>query len=266
MRSPCAGPKLPWAVWTATLLLVLLWAAASAPLKVVLQLSTQKSNKDKDENIFKNTVDKLANLPNPLSCHANDGFDIAGDAAFNWGITFHVKHAGECCAACAKHQTFCADPKNLGKVFWETKQLPDGPTQKQPPPVKAACHRGALCNAWVFCPGDPTGPATDRCFSYTIHNHSQGECWLKHEANLSHPVAHGPLFPKAMVAASRKDWPWPVEPSVWPWPTPGRRVTWQSGIVAPRKERTWVGTRLPIWHHLFCKKFDCGSETRADAV
>ena len=30
----------------------------------------------------------------------------------------------------------------------------------------------------VFCPGsDDTVGANDRCFSYTIHNHSQGECW-----------------------------------------------------------------------------------------
>ena len=97
-----------------------------------------------------------------------------------------------------------------------------------------------VCNAWVYCAGsdDPSERAfADRCFSYTIHNHTRGECWLKHEANESHPIAHGPTLPLRMRRAPRADWPWAVNPNVWPWDVPEK--------VRPHRTRTRTRTLSP---------------------
>ena len=123
---------------------------------------------------------------------------------------------------------------------------------------------------------------------YTIHNHTKGECWLKHEANESHPIAYGPTLPLRMRNAPRPDWPWAVNANVWPWAVP-ERVSWQAsllarlehappracasmcilsrvwhvhgmcmacvqaGILAKRGTPVWKGMRLPDWHGKFCK-------------
>ena len=115
-----------------------------------------------------------------------------------------------------------------------------------------------MCNAWVFCPGsDDTPGANDRCFSYTIHNHTKGECWLKHESNSSHPIAAGPTLPLRMRRAARRDWPWAVATDVWPWDVP-EKIAWQAGLLATPAAPVWRGTRLPDWHDKFCSKHGCG--------
>ena len=196
-------------------------------------------------------VDRAAALPydEGLSCHARDGYDLAGDAAFVWGLTFHVASAAECCAACAAHRRACAGGRARGRTFWDASQ-----PRARVPRAAAKCSADARgCNAWVYCPGSPgLAGAEDRCFSYTIHNHSAGECWLKHEPREAEPIAHGPELPAAMVAAPRKAWPWAVDPRVWPWEPP-RRVAWQSGILAPRGARVWQRTVKPDWHDKFCR-------------
>ena len=135
---------------------------------------------------FTSAVDTGAALPvkENLSCHARDGFDISGDAAFVWGLSFHVKSASQCCRACAQHQRLCGKgEESQGKVFTE-----DG--------RKCTSRRSRTCNAWVFCGGP-------RCFSYDVHNHTFGECWLKHESNEPRPIAVGPTLPLAMRTAPR---------------------------------------------------------------
>ena len=183
-----------------------------------------------------------------LSCHARQGYDIAGDAAYVWGLAFNVASAAECCAACATQRHVCARPANRGKPFWRASRREK---------TQGRCSGSGVCNAWVFCPGSPEAAGfEDRCFSYTIHNHTKGECWLKHEANESYPIAAGPTLPVRMRRAARKDWPWAVATNVWPWEVP-EKVPWQAGIVARREAPVWKGTRKPDWHHKFCNKHGC---------
>ena len=99
-----------------------------------------------------------------FSCHARDGYDIAGDAAYVWGLAFNVGSAAECCQACAAHRSVCADSAAArGKPFWRASRRER---------TQARCSGApGLCNAWVYCAGtpDPRNPElAERCFSYTI--------------------------------------------------------------------------------------------------
>ena len=92
------------------------------------------------------------------SCHARDGFDVSGDAAFVWGLSFHVRSAADCCRACSAHQKVCGrgtDSRN--RPFWNS-----------PETGERRCSGRGMCNAWVFCGGK-------QCFSYDVHNHTRGE-------------------------------------------------------------------------------------------
>ena len=179
-----------------------------------------------------------------LSCHARENSDLAGDAAYVWGLAFNVASAAECCAACASQRQLCGQPGSRGKPFWRASQREH---------TQGRCSGApGVCNAWVFCPGsDDTRGAEDRCFSYTIHNHSKGECWLKHESNESYPIAAGPTLPLRMRQAPRRDWPWAVAVNVWPWEVP-EKIAWQAGLLATKGAPVWRSTRLPDWHHKFC--------------
>ena len=195
------------------------------------------------------TAHSLTESLSGLSCHAREGFDIAGDAAYVWGLAFNVESAAECCAACAAQRAICGQTNARGKPFWRAsrRERTQGRCSGAP----------GVCNSWVFCPGsDDTPGANDRCFSYTIHNHTKGECWLKHEANMSHPIAAGPTLPLRMRRAARRDWPWAVAENVWPWQVP-EKIAWQAGLLAPKSSPVWQGTRLPDWHHKFCNKHGC---------
>lgn len=182
-----------------------------------------------------------------LSCFAREHQDIAGDAAYVWGLSFNVASAAECCAACAAQQSICSQEGARGKVFWTA-------SQREKTQARCSGNRQGRCNAWVFCPGSSDTPgAEDRCFSYTIHNHTKGECWLKHERNISVPIAAGPSLPSKMRSAPRKDWPWAVAANVWPWPVP-EMIAWQAGILTSKAVTdVWRGTELPDWHHKFCR-------------
>ena len=194
---------------------------------------------------FSAVTDRDAALPDGLSCHARDGRDLSGDAAYVWGMNNIVGSAAECCKLCAAHQRECGN-------------------RERPPPSYAPgkrCGRGrGRCNAWVFCAGSSLPGVEDRCFSYDIHVHRKGECWLKHEANISSPIAAGPILPPAFRIAPRKEWPWAVSEKVWPGPAPDR-LQWVSGIVAAREAPAWAEPRQPGWYHRFCKKHDCEVST-----
>jgi hypothetical protein len=75
---------------------------------------------------------------------------------------------------------------------------------------------------------------------------------LKHEANESYPIAAGPTLPLRMRRAPRRDWPWAVAVNVWPWEVP-EKIAWQAGLLSKKGSPAWRGTRLPDWHHKFCK-------------
>jgi hypothetical protein len=220
---------------------------------------------------FEADLDARAQLEAGLSCHGRRGYDISGDAAFVWGLTWPVEDEVECCRACAAHRIKCAQPESRGTVFWRASVRG----------LDAKCGKpgGKLCNAFVFCPAG-------RCFSYTPHNHSRHEwcappvaagvypsrcvpvltdtasssalpalpsarSWLKHESNITHPIAHGPDFPPEMRAAPRKHWPWAVSNVTWPGPVP-ENVQWIAGLVEPKAEPVWVAPRMPTWFTKFC--------------
>ena len=66
---------------------------------------------------FSAHVDQQARMAGGLSCHARDGYDLSGDAAYVWGLGFHVSSAAECCRACAAHMRLCSQPKPRGKAI-----------------------------------------------------------------------------------------------------------------------------------------------------
>jgi len=69
-----------------------------------------------------------------------------------WGASHKTSSAADCCKACAEH---AANPKN----------------KKRP------------CNSWVFCNTSP------QCWSLDTGNwHGFGECWLKWQADPTHPL------------------------------------------------------------------------------
>jgi len=188
---------------------------------------------------FASSVDaRAASLGQGLSCNARDGLDLAGDAAYVWGANFHVASASQCCEACAAHAAACGPGEDPKRSYWD-----DSGRQ-----LRCGRSRGK-CNAWVFC-------AAEQCFSYDIHVHRRGECWLKHESNSTAPIAGGPTLPEKMRTAPRSQWPWAVSEKVWPAAQPPERVQWQSGIMSATTDqhRVWRYVRRPGWYRRFCNK------------
>jgi hypothetical protein len=64
--------------------------------------------------------------------------------AVRWGLGNKASSAAECCQQCKDHK-----------------------------------KGGKPCNIWVWC-GDPSG----ECWTMDIHEHTTGDCWLKHQAGL----------------------------------------------------------------------------------
>jgi hypothetical protein len=153
-------------------------------------------------------------------CHTHLHADYAGDMAVVWGMNFRVDSAAACCDACQAHARVCGAPDGHGKDFFEGQPHPCGDTPAN------------TCNMWVYCAGG--GAEVDnRCFSFDIHNHTQGECWLKRQADPSRPtVGDSGAFPPEMRAAPRQIWPWAVERNIWPWDMP-EAVHWVSGVLLP---------------------------------
>lgn len=134
-----------------------------------------------------------------------------------------VSDAGECCEACKAHARVCGQKDGNGKVFHEKAPHPCGHEYEKacnmcvrPRGLRAlrrcigaggggagtcaqsSCQQGLPCGAvvrrWVFCEG--SGPQYDnRCFSFDIHNHTRGECWLKRQARGSACSLGGGLWP-----------------------------------------------------------------------
>ena len=70
-----------------------------------------------------------------------------------------------------------------------------------------------------------------------------GERELPDRRRADAPIAHAPR---------RRDWPWAVAVNVWPWEVP-EKIAWQAGLLSKKGSPAWRGTRLPDWHHKFCK-------------
>ena len=85
-----------------------------------------------------------------------------------------------------------------------------------------------------------------RSFSFDIHNHTSGECWLKRQEAPSQPkVGDSGAYPAEMRAAERAVWPWAVETRIWPWPMP-EHVHWTSGVLLPEGAEGVVTPGEPV--------------------
>lgn len=183
-----------------------------------------------------------------------------------------VADAGECCDACKAHARVCGQKDGNGKPFYDKAPHPCGHEYEKacnmcalrPPCIHSPGTTIRLSSdgstgehscRWVFCDGG--GSKTDnRCFSFDIHNHTHGECWLKRQvggASASSPppralrpfpdaladecgkrpftprsqadptrptVGDENRYPAKMRAAKREIWPWAVDEKLWPWEMP----------------------------------------------
>ena len=87
----------------------------------------------------------------PAQCGEEPHSDPGGHAVV-WGASHKVATAAECCQRCSEH---AAEPRN----------------SKRP------------CNSWVFCYESP------QCWALDTGNwHAFGECWLKWQADPTHPL------------------------------------------------------------------------------
>lgn len=160
-------------------------------------------------------------------------------------MNFHVSDAGECCAACKAHRRECEAEGTEGKRFWTPSVDGDG---------VCGNHKWGDtkvgCNAWVYCP-------EEQCFSFDVHVHGRGECWLKYVEDPRRPVPWNggdDAFPGVMRDAPRGDWPWAVEEKIWPGPMP-ERVSWTAGVLTTEEQGPPTHQDpqdRPDWWHKFC--------------
>uniref|UniRef100_A0A7S0N6E9 Apple domain-containing protein n=1 Tax=Pyramimonas obovata TaxID=1411642 RepID=A0A7S0N6E9_9CHLO len=150
-------------------------------------------------------------------CHAERHAGYDGHA-FTWGMSFRVHTAGECCDACAAHQRVCGQSASEGREFYRIGGRRE--TCNRPP----GSPESFACNVWVFCP-EPL------CWANDIHNHTLGECWLKHQADPANPRSPSRgRYPPALRAEHR---------------TAPEKVQWMSGVVVP--PGTVVTPSDPSW-------------------
>ncbi len=184
-------------------------------------------------------------IPLDELCHAHEHTGYSGDGAAVWGLSFKLRDAGECCAACKAHQKTCGVQGGHGTSWW-----PARPEMKCGPPSQA-------CTIWTFCP-------EERCFAFDIHKHGFGECWLKYQSGipptprtspwrLKNPHFRGTTYPEIMRHAPRKTWPWPVAEEIWQGPMP-LHVPWISGALADAGVELVSAPPNDRWKERWCKK------------
>ena len=179
-------------------------------------------------------------------CHAREHTGYAGDGAVVWGMSFKLRDAGECCAACKAHAAVCGVEGAKGKSWW-----PDTPS------MKCGSDLRKKCTIWTFCP-------EERCFAFDIHKHGFGECWLKFQSDipppdptstwrLKDPHFGSQTYPEIMRHAPRKTWPWAVAEDIWPGPMP-RFTPWISGALADIGVQVVSAPPNDRWKERWCKK------------
>jgi len=175
------------------------------------------------------------------TCHARLNTDYMGERAPVWGLGnpgFHLRDAGECCAACQAHGSVCGKPGSQHKSWWPSR-----------PELKCGSNPG--CNIWVFCP-------EEQCFAFDIHVHKRGECWLKQQSkNITRPKdpheGHT-TFPLSMRRSPRSTWPWAIDKSIWPGEIP-ESVPWISGVIARAEANIVSAPADDRWRKRWCDKY-----------
>ena len=184
------------------------------------------------------------------TCHPAEHTDYIGERAVVWGMSFHVRDAAECCAACQAHAAACGGAEHAGISWWA-------------PKPELRCGNNPRCNMWVFCP-------EEQCFAFDIHKHTKGECWLKQQSGdvtrPKDPHEGHKRFPQAMRLSPRKTWPWAVEEKIWPGEMP-EKVPWISGVLAPAAARIVSAKPDDKWRERWCNKYGpCDQQAGAGAV
>ena len=123
------------------------------------------------------------------SCHPTQHAGFNG-GSLNWGMSFKVYTAQECCDACKAHARTCV-PGSGGTVYfrritWEGKAV----DERCAGSMNSNEHGSAKaqpCNVFTYCP-TPLA-AGGLCWSNDVWNHTYGECWLKHQPRPERPEA-----------------------------------------------------------------------------
>uniref|UniRef100_A0A7S3TFY8 Apple domain-containing protein n=1 Tax=Emiliania huxleyi TaxID=2903 RepID=A0A7S3TFY8_EMIHU len=164
------------------------------------------------------------------SCNPTPHAGFSG-GSLNWGMSFHVGTAQECCDACKAHARVCGAPGAGGRVYlnrsWEGKVSAER-CAKTMTSNELGTHAAQACNVFVFCPTPPS--AGGLCWSNDVWNHSSGECWLKSQAAPQRPHAGAfGAYPDAYRKKHR---------------TAPEKVQWMSGALHPGP----VTVDGPHWH------------------
>ena len=165
------------------------------------------------------------------SCHPTQHAGFNG-GSLNWGMSFKVYTAQECCDACKAHARICV-PGSGGTVYfrritWEGKAV----DERCAGSMNSNEHGSAKaqpCNVFTYCP-TPLA-AGGLCWSNDVWNHTYGECWLKHQPRPERPEAgaYG-AYPDGYRRKHR---------------TAPELVQWMSGSLATTPTITVDG---PKWH------------------
>ena len=165
------------------------------------------------------------------SCHPTQHAGFNG-GSLNWGMSFKVYTAQECCDACKAHARICV-PGSGGTVYfrritWEGKAV----DERCAGSMNSNEHGSAKaqpCNIFTYCP-TPLA-AGGLCWSNDVWNHTYGECWLKHQPRPERPEAgaYG-AYPDGYRRKHR---------------TAPELVQWMSGSLATTPTITVDG---PKWH------------------
>ena len=165
------------------------------------------------------------------SCHPTQHAGFNG-GSLNWGMSFKVYTAQECCDACKAHARTCV-PGSGGTVYfrritWEGKAV----DERCAGSMNSNEHGSAKaqpCNIFTYCP-TPLA-AGGLCWSNDVWNHTYGECWLKHQPRPERPEAgaYG-AYPDGYRRKHR---------------TAPELVQWMSGSLATTPTITVDG---PKWH------------------
>lgn len=131
--------------------------------------------------------------PNPAmyadaSCHPMAHAGYSG-GSLNWGLSFKVASAQECCTACRAHAATCIP--GAGAVAYLNRTWHGRVVQehcaKEMSSNELGTHAAQPCNVFVYCPTPLSEGGL--CWSNDLWNHTSGECWLKHQPRPERPHA-----------------------------------------------------------------------------
>ena len=121
------------------------------------------------------------------SCNPTRAAGFQG-GSLNWGMSFKVRTANDCCDACKSHARVCL-PGSGGKIFMNRTTFEGKVVQERCAGTQTSNEHGTAkanpCNVFVFCPTPPS--AGGLCWSNDVWNHTYGEwCAVRASPEGSH--------------------------------------------------------------------------------